>query len=99
MAKEESSEEFRARRLADAQRVAALLFDLQKPTVRTDAKAIFVSKCPARFHRKSSLDRLAGAGTVYMRASSSMYRSFWVPSRNRSSAKPTLRASSKPCAH
>ena len=37
MKKDETSEAFRVRRLADAERVAAALFDLQKPTVRTDA--------------------------------------------------------------
>ena len=55
MQKDETSEQFRTRRLADAERVAKELFDLQKPTVRTEAKAALVAKCPFKANRRSSL--------------------------------------------
>ena len=55
MKKDETSEQFRTRRLADAECVAKELFDLQKPTVRTEAKAVLVAKCPFKANRRSSL--------------------------------------------
>ena len=53
--KDESSEHFRERRLKDAEQVAKALFDLQMPTVRSDAKTAIIAKCGFTAHRKTSL--------------------------------------------
>ena len=55
MAKDESSEDFRARRLKDAEQVAAALFDLEKPTIRSDAKSTIIAKCAFKATRKTTL--------------------------------------------
>ena len=55
MGKGETSEQFCTCRLADAERVAKQLFDLQKLTVRTEARAALVVKCPFKANRRSSL--------------------------------------------